>query len=226
MKLMCFYSFIISLFLLSCTDEVVYEYPNNNNITNINGMPKKRGLSYFPVSWFIDSSTQNHSNGIIDSVNLKLFSKALAKVGEPILYNYYTGIQVVRLTWIRPKHPFLVLSVENIDNKLYLKENGYESVNEIVKSSTGKDSTIIEKRIYQRKLIDYQNMVKIKKLIKKNKINDMSPTKYSSSCEGAKFVIEIHQRTNYHLVFRCISNEIEEPELMELCNLIINLRKS
>ncbi len=212
--------------LVSCSDvSTSYEYPKDENLTNTAGMPKKRGLSYFPTSWFIDSTMQNSLSGEIDSVNLKLFSKALFKVGEPILYNFYIGKQIVRLTWIRPNRPFLILSVEDIENKLYLKENGFESVEERVKTGRGKDSIITAKRIYQRKPIDYQNMIKIKELVKKNKINEMSPTIYQSSCMGAKFVIEFHDPTNYHLVFRCISNETEEPAFRELCDLIIDLSK-
>lgn len=225
MKPVFFILIFTTWLVVSCNEVATYEYPNDDNVSNIAGMPKKRGLSYFPTSWFIDSTMQNSLNGEIDSANLKLFSKALFKVGEPILYNCYIGKQIVRLTWIRPNRPFLILSVEDIDNKLYLKENGFESVDEKVKTTHGKDSVISEKRIYQRKLIDYQNMVKIKELVKKNKIYEMSPTVYQSSCMGAKFVVEIHEPTNYHLVFRCISNETEEPAFRELCDLIIDLSK-
>jgi hypothetical protein len=212
-------------FVVSCNDSPTYQYPNDNTISNVAGMPKKRGLSYFPTSWFIDSTMQNSLNGEIDSANLKLFSRVLFKVGEPILYNCYIGKEIVRLTWIRPNRPFLILSLEDVDNKLYLKENGFESVDEKVKTAKGKDSIILEKRIYKHTLIDYQNMVKIKNLIKKNKVDEMSPTIYQSSCMGAKFVLEIHESTNYHLVFRCISNETEEPAFRELCDLIIDLSK-
>jgi hypothetical protein len=225
MKSIFFIFIFVSWFVVSCSNVATYEYPNDDHLTNVNGTPKKRGLSYFPTSWFIDSTMQNSMNSEIDSSNLKLFSKALFKVGEPILYNNYIGKPVIRLTWMRPNRPFLILSLEDIENKLYLKENGFESVDEKVKTKQGKDSVIAEKRIYQRKPIDYQNMVKIRQLIKKNKVNEMSPTIYQSSCMGAKFVLEIHEPTNYHLVFRCVSNETEETAFRELCDFIIDLSK-
>lgn len=209
----------------SCGETPKYQYPNDETLTNVAGMPKKRGFSYFPTSWFIDSTMQNSMNGEIDSANLKLFSRMLFKVGEPILYNSFIGKQIVRLTWVRPNRPYLILSLEESENKLYLKENGFESVDEVVKTKNGKDSIVSEKRIYKHTPIDFTNMVKMKDLIKKNKFLEMSPTIYQSSCMGAKFLLEIHEPTNYHLVFRCISNETEEPAFRELCDLIIDLSK-
>jgi hypothetical protein len=206
---------VIVFTMFSCKPGSKYVYPQDENISSNNGIPKKRSINYFPI-------TTSDANTAVtyDTFHIKLFSKALFKLGEPILYNFYISKPVIRLTWIRPSGNPIVLSMEETDGKIQLKENGFEPMTAADKAKNPKDTI---KRIYRTKALNFEQKEKLTALLKKNKFFEMPDKISENTTTGTQAAIEYHDPLNYHLVYRSVNDSIGPNAFREICDYIIEL---
>ncbi len=204
---------VVALTLSSCKHSSKYVYPQDEDISSNVGIPKKAYINYFPIT-----AAEGNTPVTYDTFHIKLFSKVLFKLGEPILYNFYISKPVIRLTWIRPSGFPMVLSVEDIDGKIQLKENGFEPLTAADKAKNPKDTI---KRIYRTKALSFETKKKLMALIKMNKFFDM-PTKIDESTSGTQVAIEYHDQSIYYLVYRSISDASAQNGFKEISDYIID----
>jgi len=207
---------VIVFSTLSCKHGTKFAYPQDENISNESGNPKQRNITFFPVEMASDSSTV----GSIDTFHLKMYTKVLSNLGEPILYNFYIGKPVIRLTWFRPSGYPMTLSVEEIGNKIQLKENGYAPLSLMDLANHPKDTI---KRIYRARVLNFQQKQKLLELLKKNNFFDMPANIGEKGGKGTELAIEYHDPTNYHLVYRLVKDGVNPIEFREICDYIIDL---
>ena len=108
-----------ALLLVSCfrTKPEKDNYPKNQAISDIQGMPKDSLTSYFPDSILLDTVIIKIG---IDSFMLNWFSSALYASKEPILYNYYLGQDIYRFLWLRSFHRPVIISLHKDGDKVWL----------------------------------------------------------------------------------------------------------
>ncbi len=207
---------IIVFSLYSCNKGSKYVYPQDVTISDGNGIAKKRNINYIPIEVPIDSK------GAVsyDTFHVKLFSKVLFKLGEPILYNYYIGKPVIRLIWIRPSGFPMTLTMEEIDGKVQLKENGFDPLSAADKVKHPKDTI---KRIYRAKALNFSQKQKLVDLLKKSKFFEMPVTTNNNGTTGTQLAIEYHDPNNYHLVYRSIMDTTDQSDFRKICDYIIEL---
>ena len=111
------------LILLSVFSVLSYEFPNNPTISDEQGNPVSDSTFYFPLELFIDSIKWANKTEIKqDTFSVKWFSQDLWFSKEPVLYNYYLGHSIYRLTWLRSFHPAIILRIENRNGEISLIE--------------------------------------------------------------------------------------------------------
>ena len=214
LKKLFFICLVMAVILSSCKNTPKFSYSQDESISSNVGVPKKAFINYFPI---IESDAGTAVS--YDTFHIKLYSKVLFKIGEPILYNFYISKPVIRLTWMRPSGKPMVLSVEEIDGKIQLKENGYETLTPEDKSKHPKDTV---KRIYRTKALNFEEKKKLVTLMKKNKFFEM-PVSLDNSNSGTQVAIEYHDPSLYYLVYRSISDSTSNKEFREICDYIIDL---
>ena len=192
-----------------------YVYPQDESISTNNGMPRKRFINYFPIT-----SSDANTAVTYDTFHVKLYSKVLFKLGEPILYNFYISKPVIRLTWMRPSGNPMVLSMEDIDGKITLKENGFEQLTAADKAKNPKDTI---KRIYRTKALNFEQKQKLIALLKKTKFFDMPDKTADNSTTGTQVAVEYHDPSMYHLVYRSVTDGTAPNAFREICDYIIDL---
>ena len=135
-----------------------YIYPNDTKISDSKGITKKAGTLYFPANMFVETIKQECLRDIrkvksipfgssipkdsvesydsiytkVDKIDLDRFSKFLYSSNEPILYNYYLGEEIYRLTWHRSFHPDIVIRIIKQKNGVLMickNISGFLSVN-------------------------------------------------------------------------------------------------
>ena len=215
LKKLFFICLVMAVILSSCKNTPKFSYSQDESISSNVGVPKKAFINYFPI---IESDAGTAVS--YDTFHIKLYSKVLFKIGEPILYNFYISKPVIRLTWMRPSGKPMVLSVEEIDGKIQLKENGYETLTPEDKSKHPKDTV---KRIYRAKALNYEQKQKLITLLNKNKFFEMPDKIAENTTTGTQLAVEYHDASNYHLVYRSVTDGTEPNAFREICNYIIEL---
>src|SRR5208283_4904272 len=157
---------ILVFYVYACKQAPHYVYPQDDNISDGSGIAKKRHINYFPI----EAPANPKADVPYDTFHLKLYSKVLFQLGEPILYNYYIGKPLIRLTWIRPSGYPMTLTVEEINGKMQLKENGFAPLTASDKTRHPKDTC---SRIYRAKVLNFEQKQQLVDLLKKSKFFDM-----------------------------------------------------
>jgi len=145
---------------------------------------------------------------------LEFFSYFLYKLKEPVLYNFYLGKEIYRLTYLGSFGPTLTISLIKDHRKIFLKTKTtidplYARFklryipDEIDSSYISKWPTQFNFKINETTRLtrkDYDNLVG---LINKTKINCISSHgKRVPMLDGATWIFESHSNKGYHYVIR------------------------
>lgn len=211
-----------------------YQYVNNINISDKNGVPVGDSVWYFPESLFpnriaLMDSSDNEVNEIPiepDTYLLTWYSEVLHEMSEPLLYNFYLDHEVYRFTWLRSFHPDIVIRFERTNNHVTVtqkKFTEYVSMVEIepnlysdITDSTNMDETV--------KVVDLTHWNDFKKLILDNHFSEMPTTvAWEMGTDGAEWILEEHTREGYHVVNRWTPDGQRHKEFKDICDYLINL---
>jgi hypothetical protein len=217
---------LIGLLLWKCGEkETRYIYPEITNFSKPNGEPID-SLSYFLPAELNYGDTLVKTG--LDTFNLNWYSSQLFPTKEPILFNYYLGHDIYRLTWLRSFHNPVVLTINKKDDKFWLTIKKLDrrpqfmptrNITDFVFPKVGEpyDTTkkidldkypIIQPDrhanlvVNEIKSLSATEWNEFESLLTKTNYCTMSPTQDFFGLDGAQWIIEAHSLHKYWLVDR------------------------
>jgi hypothetical protein len=186
-------------------------YRNDLTVSDINGNPTSKESFYFdPVAfrdtfpiptWVVEPpyDTIDDINRIpkdkikeefeikTDSLSLKWFSEVLAENKEPILSNYYLGIDIYRLTWLRSFHQGVILKIIKDQNDYIIETKWLDWTDRKTHTST--------KRITSDIVVELENLLKEHKFYSTESYDWEFPGN-----DGSEWILEVHTADRYHFL--------------------------
>jgi hypothetical protein len=215
---------LISLFVYGCHKPVKQEYfyPNNSKISNAQGIPADSLTYYFPDSIIISDSLIKTGIGHSDQ---NWYASNLYSAKEPILFNYYTGHNIYRFTWIRSFNLPVIISINRDNNIVWLstkildrqptymqikylhKKNLLYAIKHRARTKEIIDSIVgpyryAEFKINVRKELSLKEWDEFEQILKTCNYWDMAPVKKEYGNDGAEWIIEAHLTNRYWFVDR------------------------
>jgi hypothetical protein len=220
---------LLTLFVYGCHKPVKQEYiyPNNPKISNSQGIPADSLTYYFPDSIKIRDSLIKTGIGHYDQ---NWYAADLYSAKEPVLFNYYTGHNIYRFTWIRSFHLPVIISINRDNDSVWLStkildrqptymqikyshtkflhgENLFYSIKHNTKTKEIIDSIVgphryAEFKINARKGVSLKEWDEFERILITSNYWDMTPVKKEYGNDGAEWIIEAHLSNKYWFVNR------------------------
>jgi len=202
------------LILTDTSDSNKINYYKSKNLSDRNGIPTNKAVSYLPIQYFNDTTkyiykdqqgqewelyyTGNRQDSLIntthgyfkvetDSSWVKRISKTLYKGDEPLLYNYYLEKNIYRFTWIRSFHNPVIFTIINDIND-----------NPVLSTKIVKDEVFVKKKEIKpsqwkglSQMLDQLSFWSLPIYEQKQLVND-----------GSSWTLETHNRDGYYVVSR------------------------
>ena len=167
-------------------------------------------------------------NGIMES-DQKLFSRYLYEFEEPVLYNYYLGDDIIRLTYLRAfDKPIMIklsrqddstsLNIKILNNQINVKISEDIFHGNFKTISTPKKLTEVkENRSFK---IDKYTFLHLDSLIQNTKIkNEIPDNNTISGLDGSELLVEIHSSNGYYYIKRM--NPRNDSAIWKITKLLI-----
>ncbi|WP_445711876.1 hypothetical protein [Flavobacterium sp.] len=217
--------FIITSLLLSIVILITYLNYNNIDVDN-NNIPSNSKISYFPEKTFprIESYGYITSDKKIkreekiikneyDTIIKNYISENLYEFKEPLLYNYDSGKEIYRFTWLRSFHNPIVIRIEIASNKktIFWKELKINKEYKPIKIITD-----------TYKPLDNEKWTELENLLKKENFWEIYPNINVLGNDGSFWVLEGTKDKKYKAV-AFWSPKRNKIEYFELCKYILAL---
>jgi hypothetical protein len=216
---------LMILFIYGCHKSVKpeYIYPNNPKISNAQGVPADSLTYYFPDSIKIRDSLIQTEIGHSDQ---NWYASDLYSAKEPVLFNYYTGHDIYRFTWIRSFNLPVIISI-NRDNdivwlstKILDRHPTYTQIKYLrakipslydikynIKTKDKIDSIVgphryAEFKINSRKELSLKEWDEFERILKSCNYWNMTPINKEYGTDGAEWIMEAHLSNRYWFVNR------------------------
>jgi len=209
---------IISVFIflfLGCKTESGTEdiYPERPEWSQKNGTPLDSSTFYFPTSIKTPDSIINTK---LDTFKLTWYSTSLFPTKQPVLYNYYLGHDIYRLTVLRSFNPPLVFTLHKDGKNVWLQTIKLDRIPQFIPmrilsnfppKPDDRDSIIYPDRhanIEQnsRKNLTIESWNNLEACLSKIKYWQMSPSNDDFGLDGSRWILEAHTKERYWMVER------------------------
>jgi len=214
---------ILTLLISGCkkAEKPEYIYPNDPKISDASGVPIDSLTYYFPS--VIKTKDTIVTTGISPSQQ-NWYASDLYAAKEPILFNYYTGNDLYRFTWIRSFHLPVIISIQRDKNKVWMITKELDrhpqftkityshtnlldvvkhniSTTDIIDSIVG-PNRFAEFKINKKKELALKDWYEFESLLDRCKFRKMLPVDSEPGCDGAEWIIEGHLSDRYWFVNR------------------------
>lgn len=142
-------------------------YTKDTLISDVDGFPKDSLALYFPLEIYKNG---NYFPTEIDKFWNEHYSLYLNCFEEPILYNYYLNRDIYRFLWLRSFHDFVLITIENKENKIYLTTKILDKQPTLGSSYFSHSKTFIPPTIVEQDTVG----LKGKELIEARKYNSVA----------------------------------------------------
>ncbi|MEQ9375859.1 MAG: hypothetical protein RIG68_11810 [Imperialibacter sp.] len=226
MKSLLIVSIILAGCIVSTSEPTLYPYLSDPDISNKLGEPVTDSAYFFPIEHFIDSIKFSNTIEIrLDTFSVEWYSEQLRFMSEPILYNFYLGKQVYRLTWLRSLHPGIVLRLENLNGEIILTQKELT----LIKPWKRVDSVTYTYAPERFKLKDKSKKLKsefwrdFERLLADNNFDNMPTTvAWEVGTDGSEWILERHDKDGYFVVNRWTPNERQYKNFREIGDYLID----
>lgn len=206
-----------------------FNYPKNETISNVQGVPNDSLTYYFPDSITFDSQVFQTN---LEVFKLNWYSSALFSAEEPILFNYYLGHDIYRFLWLRSFHKPMVFSLHKDGNKVWLSTKQLNKQPQFIDITWSKfvepfmtadgeidtanldekyhnrvDSVIKADRkaniiLNQTKQLSNEEWAEFESLLNASSFWTSNPLETSFGLDGSEWIIEAHLKEKYWFVSR------------------------
>jgi hypothetical protein len=220
----CFVTIIIVVVLNSCSSNPDYKYPQDKNVSSINGTPKSSKSNYFQYNWFLKYfCNRNPKLKEIDSLSVESLSKELFLIREPILFNYYQENPTIRLIWDRSFAPLVVLRFEKRNNGIYLIEKSHPIRTKDFRFEKKISSyLIVYKTNVSERILTNFNWEQFQNKLTDSQFFNMSTSAFNCGLDGSTWTLEIQNPNSYKVVSRWHPDAKDFPEFRKLCDYLID----
>lgn len=206
-------------------------YKNNFNLADSSGRPNNDSVNFYPLALFpLNKILEDPKIDGYDTFFVKIYSRDLHKLEEPILYNHYLDKEIFRFIWMRSFRPSIIIRMEKEDDSLKIIQKLYhEFYNPIeiidpIKKSRKWDvvlDSVWNKKIIKKHSLNIWNELE-SKLIKYNYLHMSSIVPWMDCTDGAEWFLEGHLADGYYLVNRWCPGEHQYQEFRKLCDFILD----
>lgn len=235
-------SLILTILSVSCDKQRAgqYKFPQDTLISSKNGMAKNYLVNYYPSNLRINDFPENQK---INSELAKIYSIYLFAAEEPVLYNFYLGRDVYRLSIVESRGYTRIFTLNSENGKHWLvqkkiiKQPPIELILDLYSSKSGTIDSLWIDTVNSLYGIDIENMRYYKKSGKKitdkewrhfKKIladfhfEKIEPIQDYNGKDGAVWILEIHQDNKYWVINQWEPEETNE-QMYRLGSFILNL---
>ncbi|MBL0745894.1 hypothetical protein [Chryseolinea lacunae] len=214
--------------IFTCCDKQrgQYSYPNNEKISKSNGEPIDSLSFFFPIKLVFSDSTLETG---LDTFRLQWYSSQLFPSMEPVLFNYYLGRDIYRLSWLRSFHEPVFLTLYKNGGKVWMTVKQLDRqpdfmptriIPQFALPKVGEPYDTTRKieelnsypiqppdrhanlKVNQTKVLSMSEWNEFESRLRRAGYWTMAPTQDVLGLDGSEWIIEAHFRNKYHVVDR------------------------